>query len=51
MDVALLRTHQLGHPWTSWRTLRQEILDFLEIASPDKELLFAAYVLGDLHWD
>ena len=51
MDVALLRTHQPGYLWASWRTLRQDISDFLEIASDDEELLFCASVSVELQWD
>ena len=42
MDVALLRTRQPGYLWASWRSLRREISDFLDIASADEELLFCA---------
>ena len=51
MDVALLRTHQPGYLWASWHTLCQEISNFLEIASPDEELLLCASVPAELQWD
>ena len=51
MDVALLRTHQPVYLLASWSTLRQEISDFLEIASADEDLLFCASVSANLKWD
>ena len=51
MDVALRRIHQPGYLRASWRTLRQEISDFLEIASAHEELLFCASLSAKLQWD
>ena len=51
MDVALLRTPQPGYLGASWCTLRQEISDFLEIASADEDLLFCVSVFAELQWD
>ena len=50
MEFALLGTHQRDYLWASWCTLRQEISDFLEIASADEELLYCASVSAELKW-